>query len=231
MILWPSVLGVALGMRHALEPDHLAAVSTLTSQQKSARAGLVLGVFWGLGHSLSLLLVGGTLALLETHLPARLENGFEVLVSLMIIFLGARALRQAVREGRSGVVHSHEHGGVAHTHPAPTEHLHVSKATLATRPLLIGLVHGLAGSGALTVIVLSELHSAAERLSYIFLFGSGSIIGMGLLTGLVGVPLSRAARNPRLATGLLMVTGVISLSIGAWWGVTSISRLFGLDAA
>jgi hypothetical protein len=228
IVAWPSVLGVALGMRHALEPDHLAAVSTLTSQQKSAKAGLVLGMFWGLGHTLSLFVVGGTLAVLETHLPPRLESGFEVLVSLMISFLGVRALQQALREGREGKVHSHAHGGLAHSHPAPEAHLHVSKATLATRPLLIGLVHGLAGSGALTVIVLTELHSTAERLTYILLFGGGSIFGMGLLTGLVGVPLSRAARNPRLATGLLVFTGVVSLIIGAWWGVTSASRLFDL---
>lgn len=228
LVVWPSVLGIALGMRHALEPDHLAAVSTLASEQKSPRAGMVLGVFWGLGHTLSLFVVGGTLAVLETHLPERLESGFEVLVAIMIIALGIRALRQAVREGRSGSVHEHDHSGLTHSHPAPTEHLHVSRLTLATRPLLIGLLHGLAGSGALTVIVLTELHTTAERLTYILLFGSGSVIGMGFLTGLVGVPLSRAARNPRFATGLLALTGVISLVIGAWWGVASATRFWNL---
>lgn len=225
--LLTGLLGIALGMRHALEPDHLAAVSTLAAEQKSARAGLVLGALWGAGHSAALLLVGGSLALVELKMPAALVNGFEVLVAAMIIALGARALVKAVREGRQGQLATHRHGALQHTHLAPGDHLHVSRWTLATRPLLIGVVHGLAGSGALTALVIADLPSGAARLSYIALFAAGSMLGMALLTGAAGFPLMRLARTPRLATALLGVTGLVSVGMGSWWGVESCARLLG----
>lgn len=225
--LVPSLLGVALGMRHALEPDHLAAVSTLATEQKSARAGVVLGALWGVGHSLSLLVVGGTLAVLGAQMPQRMEQAFELCVALMIIGLGVRAVRKALREGREGPEHEHAHGEVSHTHAAAADHLHVRGWTLATRPLLIGLLHGLAGSGALTALVLAELPSSGARLSYIALFGAGSVVGMALLTGLAGLPLMRIARAPRLASGLLLFTGLVSTAIGAWWGYASGVALLG----
>lgn len=226
--LLPSLVGLTLGMRHALEPDHLAAVSTLASAEHGgARAGLRLGVFWGLGHSLSLLVVGGTLALLDAQMPTRVALGFELLVALMVITLGVRAILRAIAEGRTGAVHLHAHGELAHTHPAPPEHLHLSRWTLSTRPLLIGLMHGLAGSGALTALVLAELPTATARLSYIALFGAGSVVGMSLLTGLAGVPMMRVAKAPRLAAALLLVTGVVSTSVGAWWGWSALQQLAG----
>jgi ABC-type nickel/cobalt efflux system permease component RcnA len=221
----PSMLGVALGMRHALEPDHLAAVSTLATEQKHPAAGVLVGALWGLGHSVSLFVVGGTLALLEAQMPPRLEQGFELAVATMIFGLGVRAIRQAVREGRLGVPHAHRHGELVHTHPAPRAHLHLQRWTFSTRPLLVGVLHGLAGSGALTALVLAELPTATARLTYIALFGAGSVVGMGALTGLAGLPLSRAAREPRLAAGLLATAGVVSLVVGAWWGALSVSRL------
>ncbi len=226
--LLPSLVGLALGMRHALEPDHLAAVSTLASAEHGGmRAGLRLGVFWGLGHSLSLLAVGGTLALLGAQMPAQLGVFFELAVAAMIVTLGLRAMMKALKEGRAGNEHMHVHGALTHTHTAPSEHLHLSRWTLATRPLLIGLMHGLAGSGALTALVLAELPTAAERLSYIVLFGSGSVVGMSLLTGLAGVPMMKIARTPRLAAALLMVIGVFSTGVGAWWGWTALQPLLG----
>jgi ABC-type nickel/cobalt efflux system permease component RcnA len=223
--LLPALLGVALGMRHALEPDHLAAVSTLASEHKSASAGVVVGAMWGVGHSVSLFVVGGTLALLEAQMPARVEQTLELLVALMIFGLGVRAIRQAIREGRTGVPHAHRHGELVHTHPAPPAHLHLQRWTFSTRPLLVGVLHGLAGSGALTALVLAELPTAADRLAYIGLFGAGSVLGMGALTGLAGVPLSRAARQPRLAAAVLATAGVVSLVVGTWWGVASVGRL------
>ena len=213
-------------MRHALEPDHLAAVSTLASAEHGGmRAGLRLGVFWGLGHSLSLLVVGGTLALLGAQMPTRLGLCFELAVAVMIVALGLRAVMKAVQEGRRGDQHTHAHAGLTHTHTAPSEHLHLSRWTLATRPLLIGLMHGLAGSGALTALVLAELPTAAERLSYIVLFGSGSVVGMTLLTGLAGVPMMKLARTPKLAAALLLFIGLFSTAVGAWWGWTALQPL------
>jgi high-affinity nickel-transport protein len=221
----PSLLGVALGMRHALEPDHLAAVSTLASEEKSPRAGILIGALWGVGHSLSLFVVGGTLAIFEAQMPPRLEQAFELAVAMMIVALGLRAIRQAVREGRRGLPHVHRHGGLEHTHPAPVAHLHLRRWTFSTRPLLVGVLHGLAGSGALTALVLSELPTVGSRLAYIGLFALGSVVGMGFLTGVAGFPLSRAAREPRLAAWLLAAAGVVSLVVGSWWGVASAARL------
>lgn len=213
-------------MRHALEPDHLAAVSTLASAEHGGlRAGLRLGVFWGLGHTISLLLVGGSLALLGAQMPTRLGLVFELAVAAMIMTLGVRAVVRAVKEGRAGLAHTHEHGHLTHTHAAPSEHLHLSRWTLATRPLLIGLMHGLAGSGALTALVLAELPTASARLSYIALFGIGSVAGMSLLTGLAGVPLMKLARAPRLAAGLLLFAGTFSTGVGAWWGWAALQSL------
>jgi high-affinity nickel-transport protein len=196
--LLPSLVGLSLGKRHALEPDHLAAVSTLASDEHGGlRPSLRLGLFWGVGHTLSLLVVGGSLALLGAQMPPQLALVFELLVAVMIITLGLRAVLRAVAEGRAGFEHTHAHGGLTHTHAAPSEHLHVSRWTVATRPLLIGLMHGLAGSGALTALVMAELPTASARLSYIALFGAGSVLGMSLLTGLAGVPMMKLARAPR----------------------------------
>lgn len=217
--LLPAFLGFALGMRHALEPDHLAAVSTLaTAEHGGARSSMQLGAWWGLGHTLALLVVGGSLAMLGAQMPPLLERGFELAVAAMVVTLGVRAVMRAVREGREGAVHTHAHGAVEHRHAAPAAHVHLSRWTLATRPLLIGVMHGLAGSGALTALVLADLPGFASRLAYIALFGAGSIAGMAALTGLAGAPLRRAAHSPRVAAALLLAAGVTSTVVGLWWG-------------
>lgn len=223
-----GLLGVALGMRHAVEPDHLAAVSTLASEQRTARAGLWLGALWGLGHSASLFVVGGTLAFVGAQMPARLAAGFELLVAGMIVLLGVRAVQRSLVEGARGSASTHRHGALEHTHRAPDEHVHLRSWTFATRPLLVGVLHGLAGSGALTALVVAELPSVGARLGYIALFGAGSVVGMALLTGLAGLPLMRLARVPRLATGVLALSGLLSVGVGLWWGLASVQQLAAL---
>jgi hypothetical protein len=200
-VLTGWVVGFVLGMRHALEPDHLTAVCTLVSVRGGARRGLWLGACWGIGHSLSLLAVGMLLALLQAHLPARVADAFELAVAAMLIALGVRAIGRPF-DGASGAR--------AHAHPHPR---------LGARSLFIGVVHGLAGSGALTTLVLAELPSTAARLGYIALFGCGSMLGMALLSGLAGWPLARRGRSRRVATSLAMVTGGISIAFGLVWGV------------
>ncbi len=223
-----GLLGTALGLRHAFEPDHLAAVSTLATEQRTVRAGLWLGALWGVGHSCSLFVVGGTLAFAGAQMPPRVGAGFELLVAVMIVALGARAVRRSALEGSQGAVATHQHGALKHTHPAPAEHVHLRSWTFATRPLLVGLMHGLAGSGALTALVLAELHTVTARLGYIALFGAGSIVGMALLTGLAGVPLMRLVRAPRLAATALATSGLLSIGVGLWWGLSSAQQLFTL---
>jgi len=193
------LLGVVLGARHALEPDHLSAVSTLATEQPGARRGLLLGAIWGLGHSASLFAVGSVLALLHAEMPRRLAAGFEVAVGVMLVVLGLRALARL--------------GAPMHTHArAPS-------GGFAWRSLAVGMVHGLAGSGALTALVLAELPSTASRLVYIVLFGAGSIAGMSALSGAVGVPLALVGRRAYARVAVSAVAGVISVVLGITWAL------------
>lgn len=222
-------LGMLLGMRHALEPDHLAAVSTLLTSVKAqpARrgAGAVLGAVWGLGHTLALLAVGGGLALAHAQMPARLADGFELLVAVLLLWLGLRALVVSLREGGRGPYTAHEHDGTRHAHHGPAHHVHLGRLTLASRPLLVGLLHGLAGSGAMTALVLANLPSATARLLYITLFGLGSVLGMALLSGLLGFWMSRLLRRPLVLRAVSAVTGAGSAAYGVYWGLPLVQRL------
>ena len=215
------LLGALLGMRHALEPDHLAAVSALAAEQRGRRAGLLLGASWGVGHALSLLAVAGSLALLERQVPEHVTAVLEFVVALVITGLGVRSLLRAWALGRSGPAHVHAHGPLSHVHQGPEAHVHVSGATLATRPLLVGLLHGLAGSGALTALVLARLEGAPSRLAYVALFSLGSVAGMGLLTGLAGLSLERL-KHPRTELALALLAGLVAVGTGGWWGLQSV---------
>jgi ABC-type nickel/cobalt efflux system permease component RcnA len=220
-----AFLGMTLGAQHAFEPDHLAAVSTLAAEQKSLKGGFVLGAIWGLGHTIALLAVGGSLAFLEATVPARVSATMELAVGVMILGLGVKAVARAIREGREGRAVTHRHGGLLHQHPAPDEHVHLSRWSLATRPLVVGLIHGAAGSGALTALVLAGLPDLSSRLGYIALFGLGSMVGMALLSAAAGVPLIRLMQKPRVAAGLSGGIGVFSTGFGCWYLIESLHAL------
>ncbi|HKB10024.1 MAG TPA: hypothetical protein VKD69_05210 [Vicinamibacterales bacterium] len=220
-----SGLGSLLGMRHALEPDHLAAVSTLVTGERSSVKAALLGVCWGLGHTLSLVAVGTVLVLLRAEMPARIADLFELCVAVMLIALGLRAIYLAARQGPSGPVHAHQHGRRLHVHPGAPAHIHIGTWTLARRPLLVGAVHGLAGSGALTALVLATLPTVGARLIYMALFGLGSTLGMAALSGLLGWPLARAGRHHGLARGISMIVGCVSTVLGVAWGYPLVARM------
>jgi hypothetical protein len=215
-----------MGARHALDPDHLAAVSVLSADAPGARPGALLGALWGIGHAAALLGTGLVLAVLAAELPAALCDGFELAVAAMLILLGGRAVHRALRDGGDGPNRIHAHAGVPHRHPGPPAHVHLARRTLALRPLAIGVVHGLAGSGALTALVLARLPSAPLRLAYMGLFSAGSIVGMCVLSGLAGWPLARIARHPRAARMLLGTVGAASAVLGLIWGWPVAGRLF-----
>ncbi len=217
-LLTGSLLGGLLGVRHALEPDHIAAVSTLVATAQSPRRSAVLGVWWGLGHSLALLGLGGSLAVLGHELPSQWASGFELGVALLLLVLGARALRCAWQKPQVGPTHLHAHGGLLHRHGGATEHLHVRGWTMARRPLLVGTVHGLAGSGSLTALVLANLPSTGMRLGYIALFGLGSLLGMAALSGIAGLPLLRLGQHPLAQRAMSVAVGVFSMGYGLYWG-------------
>jgi hypothetical protein len=229
-----SGFGSLIGMRHALEPDHLAAVSTLLTDRRGAdqrshrtRAAL-LGVCWGLGHTLSLVAIGAVLVVLRAEMPARMTDLFELVVALMLVALGLRAIYQAARQGSAGPAHVHHHGPLVHAHRGVPAHVHIGAWTLARRPLLIGAVHGLAGSGALTALVIATLPSTAARLSYMALFGLGSTLGMAAMSGLLGWPLARVGRNRAIARGVSLVVGCVTTALGLIWGYPLVGRLITL---
>lgn len=207
------LLGLVNGMRHALEPDHVAAISTLVAEQKSAARAARFAVLWGLGHAAVLLVVGGGLVLARQGMPPRVEQGFELCVAAMLVLLGGRAIRKAIALAREAA-HGH---GPGHAH----DHVH------ASRPLLIGVVHGLAGSGAITALVLAKLPDPVVGLAFIALYGLGATLGMAMLAGFAGLPLARLAqRSARAVPVLLGVAGAASLVLGVGWGAASAIALF-----
>lgn len=213
-----SGLGSLLGMRHAFEPDHLAAVSTLVTRERNGYKAALIGAWWGLGHTLSLLVVGAVLIFLRAEMTKPVAEAFEFCVALMLVGLGWRTIYQAARQGRAGPLHVHHHGAVVHSHTGVPAHVHVGRWTLARRPLLVGAVHGLAGSGALTALVLTTLPTTAERLAYISLFGLGSTFGMAALSGILGWPLARLGSHQGIARGISALVGCASMALGAAWG-------------
>lgn len=209
------MLGALLGVRHALEPDHLAAVSTLVETGPGALRGALVGAFWGIGHTVSLLGIWALLAVLNAELPVRLMHLFELLVALMLIGLGLRSLRRALVPPPN-----HEPGpGRAHSHAK------LINWSILNRPLGAGLVHGAAGSGALTALVMAGLPSPALRLAYIGLFGIGSMCGMALLTGLFALPLSRLHGKKRALRLLPALTGGFATVLGIQWAYAPLSGL------
>lgn len=206
------LLGLLVGLRHSFEPDHLTAVSTLVGETHDLRGGALLGALWGIGHTLALVVVGTILALVGASLPDRAGAVFELGVAAMLILLGGRAIVVALMR-RDAAASEHSHTAVA------PDRLH------AWRPLAVGLVHGLAGSGALTAIVFADLPGTAARLVYITLFGLGSIAGMAFASGAAGATLRVMARSRHARRTLGLATGVLSITVGALWAIPMWSRL------
>jgi hypothetical protein len=220
-------LGIGLGARHALEPDHLAAVSVLAADGPGARRGLLIGALWGLGHTVSLLACGLAVTAAAARIPPRLTDMFEIAVAAMLVALGARALRRGRGAGAAPHGHrgEHEHG---HAHAAgPAGHTHVAPCALAISPLLVGAVHGLAGSGALVALATAALPTAGARVAFIALFGFGSVAAMSAVSGVAGWPLARLARSPAARRFLSVVAGTMSVALGMSWAWNAARRLLG----
>jgi len=216
------VLGFLLGIKHAVETDHVAAVSTIASEQRSIWRASLVGAIWGMGHTTSLLVAGIAVLALQLAIPERIQLLLELLVGLMLVGLGVRAIRRAAK---AVVMHRHEHhhGGSSHTHV----HVHLGsvghahgRAAMPMRSFWIGLMHGLAGSGALTVLVLATVPSLLTGIGYILVFGAGSIIGMLGTSALIGLPVVLTAnRFGILHLRLQQAAGVLSIGVGillAW---------------
>jgi hypothetical protein len=210
-------LGTLLGMRHALEPDHLAAVSTLMTGERTSAKAAWLGACWGLGHTLTLFITGALLVMLQTEIPAIAAQVFEFGVVLLLVGFGVRAIYLGASRVSRGP--SHSHGRRAFSP------FHLNRWTLA-RPLLVGAMHGLAGSGAVMALVMTTLPSTATRLGYLTLFGVGSTMGMAALSGLLGWTIARRVAHRAFARMFSLAAGAVSTALGLFWGYPLIRSLF-----
>ncbi|PYS44595.1 MAG: urease accessory protein UreH [Acidobacteria bacterium] len=213
-------LGLILGLRHALDPDHIAAVSTIVSESRSVRRSSLIGTCWGLGHTMSLLIAGVLVIALKIQISDRAALWMEFAVALMLILLGLKAILRSLRGWRIHV-HRHTHDGRSHSHMhlhRPSEehaHQHRHLIRSGARPFLVGMVHGMAGSAALMILVLATIPSAVAGLIYIAVFGLGSVGGMLIMSSLISLPfiLTRKRFNV-LSQGLQVAVGLFSLSFG-----------------
>lgn len=202
--------GFLLGLRHALDADHVAVVSTMVSQTKSMKKTSLLGVLWGLGHTTTLLLVGLVALLLNITIPPRAALLAEFVVGLVVVLFGVELLRKIVRGTLRA--HRHAHDGITHTHlhshdvEASHQHHH--------RAFAVGTLHGLAGSAALTLLVLTTVQSTLQGIAFILIFGLGSIISMLLASTAIGLPFLLTKRFDRLKTAIQALAGTMSIVIG-----------------
>jgi cytochrome c biogenesis protein CcdA len=218
-------IGFLLGLKHATDADHLVAVATLATRERSLAGTVRQGVFWGIGHTLTLMLFGGAVLLLGHALPPHLERLLEAAVGVMLIGLGIEVWYR-VWERRIHF-HSHRHGSVVHLHAhshagedthgrSPHDHAH-AKPSWPLRALSIGVMHGLAGTAALVLLSLQSAPSLASGVAYIMVFGIGSILGMALLSAVIAVPLMRSARVlGGLHRGVTLAVGAASSLVGVW---------------
>jgi len=237
-------IGFVLGMRHATDPDHVIAVSTIVSRERSiVKAGLI-GILWGVGHTLTILVVGACIIVFDLAIPTRVGLTMEFSVGLMLILLGVLNLTGAMRwisekfspahpQVTGSHAHFHEHDSRVHLHwhshsperehhgdsLSPPEWLDGTSTRLGMfhtlRPLFVGLVHGLAGSAAVALLVLSTIREPQWAVLYLLIFGIGTIAGMMLITAAIALPFSFAGyKFAWLNKGLIVGSGVLSLSLG-----------------
>jgi len=214
-------VGFVMGLRHALDPDHVVAVTALATQKKGWRRTSLVGAFWGMGHALSLGVVGGAVLALRLEVPPSVADALEAAVAVMLVGLGAVAVRRALRwrlhahpHAHDGSVHVHFH---AHPRGAEEAHQHAHALRDGLRPFLVGLVHGLAGSAGLALLALGAAPSLSAGLAYILMLGLGSIAGMLILSGLLSLPLAYLeARYAAFHRGVQLAAGAASVAFGLW---------------
>jgi high-affinity nickel-transport protein len=207
------MLGLFLGVRHATDADHVVAVSTIVCREHTTRAAMKVGALWGLGHTLTIVLVGGAIVVFGLVIPARVGLAMEMAVAVMLVVLGGLNIKRALRRRDAAPIHSH-----SDLHAAPARRgLEELRLPLSARlrPLVVGIVHGLAGSAALALLVLTTIHDTAQAVLYLGVFGVGTVLGMALLTAVVALPVAAASRRfISFERWLAGVTGLLSLGFG-----------------
>lgn len=219
------LIGLFIGMRHALEADHVAAVASLTSQKQSLAHTIKQGAVWGMGHTLTLFLFGSVVIFMDTVMPSDLAQGLEMAVGLMLVLLGADVLRRVIRDrihfhshlhGNGNYhFHAHSHVGEARTQHNALSHAHQHPRGFPLRALMVGMMHGMAGSAAVILLALETVSSPLQGMLYILIFGIGSIFGMALLSVIISFPMRLSATRLTWAHNSFQVLiGVLTIGLG-----------------
>jgi sulfite exporter TauE/SafE len=231
--VWATLaLGFVLGLRHALDADHVAAVSTFATEERNLWRASLVGAYWGAGHTAALLFFGAAIVALKLVITERMSQFLEFSVGCMLIVLGANVLRK-LAGGAAIHVHTHEHDGTRHSHLhvhlGNQEHEHRHHVLrVAGRPFVVGIVHGLAGTAAVLLLVVGAIPSALLAMGTIVIFGVGTIGGMMAMSLLMSVPLAYAAGRVKTAERVLrFAAGAFSLGFGVFlaWDVGFIQAL------
>jgi sulfite exporter TauE/SafE len=223
MFTWMT-LGFLIGLQHALEADHIAAVATIAADKSGLGRIARHGAIWGIGHALTLGAFGGTVYALKLSLDARLASGLELVVGIMLVVLGLKALDRLVRERVHFHVHCHAGGQThfhAHSHAGDvadhrlSAHDHQHRKGQWARSLAVGMMHGLAGSAAIVVLTASSAASPTLGLAFVILFGIGSVAGMAAFSAVIAMPLTMTANTLTWANRSLQgLAGLIALGLG-----------------
>ena len=210
-------LGFASGLKHALDADHIVAISTIVSEHKSFFRSTMVGASWGIGHTFTLLMVGLVVLTARVSIPVKLALSFEALVGVVLILLGVSVLWRFVKSRMHVHPHTHDQHKHIHTHTPDDVESHHHSIPLRKKSIFVGMFHGMAGSAALTLVILSTVESVAVGVIYILIFGSGTILGMLLVSGLIGLPFRFTAnRFTNINKGIGLVAGVLSIALGAF---------------
>ena len=233
-------LGFFLGMRHATDPDHVIAVTTIVSRERTLMHATAIGALWGLGHTITILGVGSSIILFNLTIPPRVGLSMELCVGLMLILLGVLNLTGVLRRTMEWLTirrlgsgaHSHFLLGrwMVHTHDEGGEPVFLDSASMlgwtprwwkklglfhALRPLVVGVVHGLAGSAAVALLVLTAISRPSWAIGYLLIFGLGTVAGMMLITAAIALPFAYSMRHfSRLNRSLAAASGFLSVAFG-----------------
>ncbi len=212
-------LGLLLGVEHAFDADHVMAVSTMVSQHRSLPRSSLVGIIWGLGHTTTLFLVGLLVVLFKVTIPDRLALSLELAVGLVLVTLGGSVVKGYIAAKIHA--HAHRHGDEIHfhfhSHTTGQHHDHGHPLPDHRRTLLVGMIHGLAGSAALMLLVLATIRTPALALLYILIFGVGSILGMLGISTLLGLPfVLTVERSTGIHRTLRLAVGSASIAYGVW---------------
>jgi len=234
------LLGFFLGMRHATDPDHVVAVTTIVSRERTLLHAILIGALWGLGHTLTILAVGSAIIVFKLTIPPRIGLSMELCVGLMLILLGVLNLTGILRRAIEWIAicrlgsgaHSHFLFGrwTVHTHDEDGEPVLMDSLSMlgwtpqwwkklglfhVLRPLVVGIVHGLAGSAAVALLVLTAITRPSWAIGYLLVFGLGTVAGMMLITAAIALPFAYSLQHfARLNRGLAMASGLVSVAFG-----------------